>query len=461
MSRYLDPAEIAEILRSGDFSRLIGGIEHDHLECESAPYNLNEDRDKMELAKDVSALANADGGIVLIGIQTEREPLHQGDIIRRVGCFPQNRINFSQHQSVLGDWVLPSIPGLRFEWHPDAANRDEGIASIIVPREASRERPYIVTRVLESTGRIIGSYVGFFERTRDNVTPMKAAELRDRLKDGRRFVELDTRLGNIETMIGNLTAARTIQPPAFTVDTVFRRVQQARREVGYEGKPALSLVAWPLQPIDFPNLFESHEAPVVRLLEHPPSLREAGFDFDTRRVSSIVEGRLRRCLIPDHKIVEVWRDGPLICVVPGDDWHLCWGMRSTEETGLRINNLALAETVYLFCEWSLRIYKHAVPAPERFKVRLMLSDMTVNGRPCSLNPYRPNDFNLNENRRAAPGPLPGQHVEIEVERESADAGVMAYRLLSDLYAWFGFNSDEMPYVDRGQAPPRIDLEQIR
>jgi predicted HTH transcriptional regulator len=197
MPRFITLAEVAGILQSGDFTRLLGGLEDEQLECKSAPYNLDQEREKMELAKDVSALANADGGIILIGVQTEQEPSHPGDIIRRVRCIAQSRIDFTQYQNVLSDWVLPTIGGLRFEWHANATNRDEGIASILVPLEAARERPCVVTKVVENTGRIVGSYIGFFERTRDNVAPMKPGELRDRLKDGRRFLELDTRLGNI------------------------------------------------------------------------------------------------------------------------------------------------------------------------------------------------------------------------------------------------------------------------
>lgn len=460
MARFIPLPEVAAILQSGDFTQLVGGLEDDHLECKSAPYNLDLEREKMELAKDVSALANADGGMILIGVRTEQEPLHQGDIIRSVGCFTQDRMDFSQYRNVLSHWVLPSIRGLRLEWHASAANRNEGIVSVLIPREASRDGPYVVAKVVEDTGRVIGSYIGFFERMRDNVAPMRPGELRDRLKDGRRFFELDTRLGNIEEMVAKLAGVHAPQQPAISFETVFRRVQRARQEVGYDQKPAFSLAAWAVQPIEFPNLFESREEPVVRLLEQPPRLRDGGFDFAARRLSTIVEGQLRRCMIPGHKVLEVWRDGTLICVLPGDDWHLCWAMQSTPETGLRINNLALAETVYLLCDWSLKIYGNAVPVPERFKICAMLSEMAVNGRPFSLNPYRPNAFNLNEDRRPAPEAR-GQHFEIEVERATADPGVMAYRLLSDVYAWFGFNAAEMPYVNREQQPPQIDPSQLR
>jgi hypothetical protein len=135
-------------------------------------------------------------------------------------------------------------------------------------------------------------------------------------------------------------------------------------------------------------------------------------------------------------------------------------MRSTEETGLRINNLALAETLYLFCDWVLKAYENAVPAPTSLSFRIMFSDMTVNGKPFSLSPHRPNDFNLGDDRHLAPRLAPGIHALCDTERANAEPGVIAYRLLADLYSWFGFNAAEMPYVDRANQPPRIDPAQI-
>ena len=86
MPRKLSIADIAAILESGDFSPLIGALEDEHLECKSAPYQLDQERGKMELAKDVSALANADGGFILIGVTTEIEPTSNGEVIRRISC---------------------------------------------------------------------------------------------------------------------------------------------------------------------------------------------------------------------------------------------------------------------------------------------------------------------------------------------------------------------------------------
>ena len=458
-AKELPLAEITEILKSGSFDQLLGGLEDQYLECKSAPYQLEHEREKMELAKDVSALANANGGIILIGIQTEEEPTHHGDLICRVRCFQRGVVDFTQCQKVIADWVLPSIPGLRFDWHQSKANPNEGIVSITVPQEARLERPFLVSKVVADSGRIVGSYVGFFERTRDNVTPTKAAELRERLKDGLRFSEIDARLANIEGMVGRFAAGPTEKKPGLSVETLLDRVRSAIRVIGYEGRPTLVLTAAPTEPVEFPDLFESHETPVVRLLENPPELRDAGFDLDTRRPSTIIEAELRRCTVPERKLVELWRDGPLICILAGDSSFLCWGMRSTPETGFRINNRALGESVYLFADLALRLYELSVPVPARLSFRLGLLRMTVEGKPASLSIYHPNAYNLGEGSAFAPGP--NVEVEVEAERAAAEPGTIAYRLLARVYAWFGFNAEEMPYVNREVLPPRIDPEQLR
>jgi hypothetical protein len=452
MPRHLATDEVLEILRSGEFDRFVGALEGDRLECKAAPYQLAEDRQKMELAKDVSALANAEGGVILIGIETAADALHHGEVVRRA--------NIGQCERVLNDWVYPRIRGLQIAWNPSAADATRGIVAIVVPQESLQEQPYLVTKVVESTGRVIGSYAGFFERKRDGVPPLSAQELRDRLKDGLRFSELDRRLENIEENVGRLSAgpAREVRPP-MNAAVISERISRARIAAGFDGMPSFILAAWSPEASQFPALFESREVEPVRLLEHPPVLRPAGFDLSSRRPAQIVDGVLRRCIAPRSRLLELWRDGPLSFVTAGDGWHLCWGMRSEPTTGLRINSLALAETTYLFSDLAIKIFGLATPMPERICLRLQLANMTVNDVPCSLSPYRPTEFNLDHDRRPAPG---GERVvEAEVPIPNPGPGDAAYRLLGDLYAWFGFDAVDMPFVDRTGTSPAIDPDQIR
>jgi predicted HTH transcriptional regulator len=183
MPRRVSIEEVTSALQSGRFDLLIDALEDERLECKSSPYQLDQDRAKFELAKDISALANGDGGIILVGIQTGEEPTSRGDRICAIRCFGQNVVDTRQYRNVASEWILPSIPGLEIGWHPSFENPTQGIVSILVPQEASREKPYLVSKVIMDA-RQVGSLVGFFERTGDYISHSKPAQLRERLRDG-------------------------------------------------------------------------------------------------------------------------------------------------------------------------------------------------------------------------------------------------------------------------------------
>jgi hypothetical protein len=140
----------------------------------------------MECTKDVSSLVNADGGIILIGVQTERDAVHQGDIIRRVGCFARGRIDFAQYQNVLAEWLCHRYKGLGLNGTPAQQTGTRELHQSSFQKSPVVSVPILSQRLsrilVESSVRMLDS-----ERIRDNATPMKPGELRDRIKDGRRF----------------------------------------------------------------------------------------------------------------------------------------------------------------------------------------------------------------------------------------------------------------------------------
>ena len=56
--------EIQGILSSGSFEELQGTLENEFFEAKAEPWDLNSERGKLDLAKDVSSLANWRGGII-------------------------------------------------------------------------------------------------------------------------------------------------------------------------------------------------------------------------------------------------------------------------------------------------------------------------------------------------------------------------------------------------------------
>ena len=357
---------------------------------------------------------------------------------------------------VLESWIYPPIRGLEFKWHQSKASAADGIASILVPEAAKNDRPYVVAKVLDEGGRRMGVLLGYFERVASDSRPMSVEELRSKIKDGMRFDEIYGKLRNVEEMVGQRVA---VPQPSSPLDpqVIAVRIGSARLAAGLNAQPVFWLAAWPLQEAQFEDLFQSREAAPVQLLEHPPRYRYAGFDVATDRPSEIIQGRFRRCLVPGRKILELWQDSLLAFVAHGGDPYLAWAMHSDAGSGLRINNIALAETAYSFSELAIKLFTLAKPNPTKLKMQMGLSDMRIDSKLMSLSRFRPGDLYGGDWRQA---PTDGKSFEITFPLADAEPGVIAYCLLAKLYTWFGFEESQIPYVAVGSQPPRINLELI-
>jgi hypothetical protein len=120
-------------------------------------------------------------------------------------------------------------------------------------------------------------------------------------------------------------------------------------------------------------------------------------------------------------------------------------MESTANTGLTINTHALTEVTYLFSAFALEIFEYSVPKPAKLNFYLGLTTMMPERQPFYLSSKRPDRIFPD---RGAPAPGDRKVVKREFERASTDAGAISYQLLSDLYAWFGFEADQVPFTNR-------------
>lgn len=105
----LTRSRLEEILQTSDFDALIGEIENDWFECKGQPYQLDNDSDKRELAKDVSSFANYEGGHILIGIRTKPSSSQFGDEAEQIRSFEQSLVNINQYYNVVRDWIYPTL----------------------------------------------------------------------------------------------------------------------------------------------------------------------------------------------------------------------------------------------------------------------------------------------------------------------------------------------------------------
>ncbi len=100
---------IEKILEKGDFDTLIGAYENIWLECKREPYRLESDHQKQELAKDISSIANARGGFLIIGIKTKLDETHKSDKFDEIRPFPSELIDQKKYAYIIENWIYPPI----------------------------------------------------------------------------------------------------------------------------------------------------------------------------------------------------------------------------------------------------------------------------------------------------------------------------------------------------------------
>lgn len=154
MAKRLTVEQLAAILAQGSFDDLIGAVEDDHLECKAAPYQIAQDHQKHEFAKDVSAIANRsaqagiDGGYLLIGVGTDRSPDHLGDEVTSISPFPQALVDPTTYYQILQSWLVPVPEGIDIRWYPSALDQTRGIVAVWIPQQRRDLWPIIVTRTV-------------------------------------------------------------------------------------------------------------------------------------------------------------------------------------------------------------------------------------------------------------------------------------------------------------------------
>ncbi|MDQ3764985.1 MAG: ATP-binding protein [Actinomycetota bacterium] len=177
----LDHAALRALVRAGRASALIGLSEGSLLEAKR-PKKLDDLSAKLELAKDVGAMANtSSGGMILIGADTKRVGGH--DIIRRLCGFSVGALD-RQIIKTLRQYIYPAIVDL----HVERASAGDGgqILLIDVPAQPEVLKPFIVHGI-EGGGKQI--YFSIPQREGEDTFFMTVAELHGRLLAARAWLD--------------------------------------------------------------------------------------------------------------------------------------------------------------------------------------------------------------------------------------------------------------------------------
>lgn len=183
-----DAQGVVNIIEAGHPSGLIGLSENDWLEAKSQPWNLDSDIGKVELAQDVARLANAGGGVIVLGAATRK---HDGEeAIARVhgvrpGLFRPHRVRMTVDAR-----VYPAVEGIRIG---RSLQEPSGlvVGYILVPLQHPASLPFLVHGAIVGR-RVDGSFMSIVRRRGDQSVAVRAEELHTWLSAGRRLLRGET-----------------------------------------------------------------------------------------------------------------------------------------------------------------------------------------------------------------------------------------------------------------------------
>jgi schlafen family protein len=142
--------EALGILADGDFDRFVGVAEGLEVDFKGEPYRLGEEVEKFELAKDVSALANAAGGVIVVGVQTETDDESFLDVAHHLRLVRAGAVNPVQYTSIAAERVYPTMRGVDVRFCPSAADDAQGLVAIDVPPQQESDRYFLIQRPIRS-----------------------------------------------------------------------------------------------------------------------------------------------------------------------------------------------------------------------------------------------------------------------------------------------------------------------
>jgi hypothetical protein len=179
---YADDGEITreralDLLRGGRVDVLLGRREGTWLDCKRTPYPKT-DVGRLELAKDVAAFANADGGVLALGIATRKD--NNVEIASAVMPCVLGAVNVHSYRRTIQRRVHPYPE--RLEIFPISDSGGE-VWIISIPPQPEELKPFLVHGAVVG-GRLNDNYFSIVTRREDEAVPTTTVAVHSLLSAG-------------------------------------------------------------------------------------------------------------------------------------------------------------------------------------------------------------------------------------------------------------------------------------
>jgi hypothetical protein len=177
----LTPGTAADLIRAQRAELLIGQSESEWFEAKQAPYRLGDVVEEIELAKDVSALANRpEGGLLVIGLVTRHRDGR--DVVTRVRTQPINLLRRRRYRQSLDRWIYPRLRDVVVDLVE--ADPGRGLLVVLIPPQSEPLWPFLVCGAVVGK-KVLGNHFSLVRRRGDETVDDTAAVVHGLMVAGR------------------------------------------------------------------------------------------------------------------------------------------------------------------------------------------------------------------------------------------------------------------------------------
>lgn len=440
---FFSKQQLEEIINSGEFNRLKGKYENDWFDCKKEPYRLLIEKDKQELAKDISSFANVEGGYILLGAKTRGDEAHSGEQITEISPFGKNLVDIEQNIKIIESGIYPNIEGLNIDWYPDREDDTKGLVLIKIPSQNSSLKPFLTKKVWNG-GKIAETIFGLFQRRGDKSLHYELGDLHRLIQLGQQYEKnMQGRFDALELMIQGVTKNSSS-------GDVYKKKFEERRKITLTknrqlGERILVLTGFIEGNGKIRNFDSSDEIKNLPNRYTQP-LRDGGWKLlysanPTVNSSDLIEVGY------ESNNLSLYSDGAVIYVRTLDQLSLFNSLSL-------IISIALIETVFQFADFYKQFINEIEGDVKKIIIGIELNELNKDGKETKLS------FNLRPGGFDEPHKSPENSLKTQLEIDKDfDAKALAFQILKVIYQWFGFNQNP-PFTKIESDVGMVDLEQI-
>jgi hypothetical protein len=449
--KTLKVTEIDEILRSQNFPELLDVLETDEVDFKDQPYLVDTDRQKYDLVEDVTAFANHEGGVLVLGCRTAPALDREGDFVTDIRPFSQDLCQFEVWRSVCNTLIYPQIKGLKFLFHELSDDPSRGLVSIVIPKSSEADRPHLLAHILnEETERKVTTKYGLVIRTGARNSAYLVQNIHALIQSGSAVSKVERSLESIEQKLAIILQK---EQDGDDLRAKFSRSNNKRKflekvpafleSIGRGESPTLLLGAYPSEAIVVNEIYDGASS-VSKAFDKPPELRENGFGLSTYNPSELVDGVARRAMGGYRKARQLSNSGKLLVAVPADEDFLAWAINRRPGYAIRYRSYVLAEATYLFACYVRNLFDAIANKPKSLDILVALRNSFVDNLPPQLGVAA--DHGHFHHHWIDPKPAPKANMLMSV-RVPVDISAerLAFETRACLYRRFGFGDDLIPY----------------